>query len=151
MILNSRVESPPPEKPPAVKPPSPTLTEMLPPMPNLVTGTREEQVRQWAFFLHISQLAGIVLPVAGLVVPILIWQLKKEEFPELDRHGKNALNWIISELIYAFACAVLALLLVGIPLLLALAVVGIAFPIMAAVKAQNGEEWRYPLAIEFIK
>lgn len=114
-------------------------------------GFQVQQTRQWGMFLHLSVLAGYVVPVAGLVAPILIWQLKKDELPGLDQHGKNALNWIISEIIYAVFCALLVFVLIGIPLLIALTVLGMGFPIIAGIKANNGEVWKYPLAIEFLK
>jgi hypothetical protein len=111
----------------------------------------EQQTRQWAFFLHLSQLAGYLVPLAGLVVPIVIWQLKKDELPGIDAHGKNVVNWIISEIIYAIVCVLLVFVLIGIPLLIALGVCGIVFAILGAVKANNGEVWQYPLAITFLK
>jgi uncharacterized Tic20 family protein len=113
--------------------------------------SQEQQTRRWAFFLHLSVLAGFVVPLAGLVVPIMIWQLKKEELPAIDVHGKNALNWILSQILYAVVCVLLAFAVVGIPLLIALGAVGIVFPIIAAIKANNGEIWKYPLAIPFLK
>jgi uncharacterized Tic20 family protein len=58
------------------------------------------QVRQWALVLHLSLLAGFIIPLAGMVAPIIIWQLKKEEMPGLDAHGKVVTNWIISSIIY---------------------------------------------------
>src|SRR5262249_48027204 len=112
---------------------------------------QEEQTRQWAFYLHLSLLAGYVLPLAGYVVPILIWQLRKDDLPGIDIHGKNALNWIISKVIYAAVCAVLVFALIGIPLGIALVVVGTIFPIIAAIKANEGQTWKYPLSIPFIK
>jgi uncharacterized Tic20 family protein len=42
--------------------------------------------------LRLSMLAGYMVPMAGLIVPIVIWQLKKAELPVLDPHGKNAVN-----------------------------------------------------------
>jgi len=111
----------------------------------------EQQARMWAMFLHLSQLAGFALPLAGLVVPILIWQLKKAELPELDVHGKIVVNWILSALIYAVVCVILVFLVVGIPLLLLLAVLAIVFPIVGGIKANNGEAWKYPLSISFFK
>jgi uncharacterized Tic20 family protein len=112
---------------------------------------QEQQARQWAFFLHLSILAGFVVPIAGLVVPIAIWQLKKDELPGIDAHGKNAVNWIISAIIYAVVCVILILVIIGIPLLIALGVVAVIFPIVAAIKANNGEVWKYPLSISFLK
>jgi uncharacterized Tic20 family protein len=112
---------------------------------------QEQQTRQWGMFLHLSMLAGYVVPMAGLVVPIVIWQLKKAELPGLDPHGKNAVNWIISQILYAVGCVLLVFVLIGIPLLIALGVIGIIFPVVAAIKANNGEVWKYPLAITFFK
>ena len=111
----------------------------------------EQQARMWAMFLHLSQLAGFALPLAGLVVPILIWQLKKAELPELDVHGKIVVNWILSALIYAVVCVILIFLVVGIPHLLLLAVLAILFPIVGGNKANNGEARKYPLSISFFK
>ncbi len=82
--------------------------------------------------------------------PIIIWQIKKTELPAIDVHGKNALNWILSFLLYTVASFLLAFVLIGIPILLALGICGIVFPILAGVKANNGQVWKYPMAIPFI-
>lgn len=111
----------------------------------------EQETRQWAMFLHLSQLAGYVLPLLGLVIPIIIWQSKKEQFPILDVHGKNVVNWIISELIYGAICFVLMFIVIGIPLLGILGILAVVFPIIGGIKANNGEVWRYPMTIEILK
>jgi uncharacterized Tic20 family protein len=111
---------------------------------------KEQQARDWAMFLHLSLLLGLIIPVAGLVAPIVIWQLKRTEYPVIDIHGRIVLNWILSLLIYAAAAAVLILLLIGIPLLLALGILALIFPIIGGVKANRGEVWRYPLSIQFL-
>jgi len=92
-----------------------------------------------------------VVPIAGVVVPILIWQLKKADLPELDVHGKNAANWMISALIYAVSGVILTFVIIGGPLLIVLGVLGVVFPIIAAIKANNGEVWQYPLTIQVLK
>jgi uncharacterized protein len=109
----------------------------------------EQQTRQWAMFLHLSQFAGYAVPLGGLIVPILIWQIKKAELPGIDIHGKIVVNWMISFVIYFIISLLLAFVLIGIPLLLALGVVGIVFPIIGGIKASNGEAWKYPLSIGF--
>jgi uncharacterized Tic20 family protein len=114
-------------------------------------GASAQQSRQWAMFLHFSLLAGFAVPLAGLVAPIIIWQVKKAEYPELDVHGKIAVNWILSMVVYAIASALLILVLVGIPLLIALGVLTVVFPIVGGIKANNGEVWSYPLSIQFLK
>jgi len=112
--------------------------------------SKDQQTRQWAFLLHLSLLAGFLIPLAGLVVPILIWQLKKDDLPGIDPHGRVVANWIISEIVYAVACGVLALLVIGIPLLMALFAIGIIFPIIGGIKANDGIVWKYPLSIPFL-
>ena len=109
----------------------------------------EAQQRQWAMFLHLSTLAGFVVPLAALVAPIIIWQIKKQEMPSLDAHGCHAANWIISSVIYGIISAILCLALIGIPMLIALGLVSIIFPVIAAIKANDGIVWRYPLSFTF--
>jgi uncharacterized protein len=111
---------------------------------------RDRQARQWAMFLHLSALAGYVVFGAGFAAPILIWQLKKADYPELDVHGKNVVNWLISYVIYAVVSAVLVTVFIGIPLLMILGVVMVVFPIIGGIKANNGEVWKYPLTISFV-
>jgi len=118
--------------------------------PEAQAAAKDLRTRQWAMFLHLSLLAGFLVPLAGLIVPVIIWQLKKEELPGIDAHGKVVVNWIISGLIYAVVCSLLILVLVGIPLLGALFLVGIVFPIIGAIKANEGVVWKYPLAITFL-
>jgi hypothetical protein len=111
---------------------------------------REREVRQWAMLLHLSQLAGILLPVAGVLVPILLWQMKRAQYPELDVHGKIVANWLISYTIYMTASIVGLLVLVGFALVPVLGVLGIVFTVIGAMKANEGIAWPYPLSIRFV-
>jgi uncharacterized Tic20 family protein len=112
----------------------------------------EQQARQWAMFLHLSQLLGFtVLPLLGLVAPIIIWQIKKEQYPSIDVHGKAVVNWIISELIYGAIAFVLVFAVIGIPVLAILGMLGLVFPIIGGIKANNGELWHYPMSITIVK
>lgn len=105
----------------------------------------------WAMILHLSLLAGFIIPLGGLIVPIVIWQLKKDEFPSIDAHGKMAVNFIISMAIYTVIALILTFVLIGIFLLMLLAVVGVVLPIIAGIKANSGEVWDYPGMIKFFK
>ncbi len=102
----------------------------------------------WAMILHLSMLLGPTTLI-GYVAPIVIWQIKKNTMPEIDAHGRAAANWIISSLIYGAVCVVLFFFLIGFPLAILLAVLGIVFPIIAGIKASDGEVWNYPLSIRF--
>lgn len=117
--------------------------------PNMSLQTPEQ--KQWGLFLHLSQLLNIIIPFGGIIAPIVIWQMKKDEMPGLDAHGKMVTNWLISSLIYLVVSGILTVVLVGLLGLLAVAVMGIVFPIIGGIKANNGELWEYPLTIKFLK
>jgi uncharacterized Tic20 family protein len=86
---------------------------------------------------------------ASLSVLVDYW-FKKDEISELNEHGKNAVNWILSFIIYAGISGILCLVFVGFLLLPVVLILNIVFPIIAAVKANEGRVWRYPLAIPFL-
>ena len=106
-------------------------------------------VNVWSMYIHLSQFCGYIVPFAGLVVPIVLWQMKKGESEVIDKHGKIVLNWILSELIYGFVIGLLCLLFIGFLLIPVLAVMAIVFPIIGGIKANSGEVWPYPLSINF--
>ncbi|HVF46148.1 MAG TPA: DUF4870 domain-containing protein [Pyrinomonadaceae bacterium] len=107
--------------------------------------------RQMGMFLHLSQLANVILFPVGIIVPIILWQTQKEKMPALDAHGKMVVNWMISVTIYAVVSIILMFVIIGFLTILAVAVMGVVFPIIGAVKANNGELWQYPLTIKFLK
>ena len=115
----------------------------------------DKQANGWAFALHLTLFAGCLLPWAGFVVPIVIWQMKKEGFPIIDLHGKIVANWIVSSTIYSAVFFILLIGLQGIAWLLTLlAVIAfglfvIAFPVIGAIRALEGKTWRYPLCFDF--
>jgi uncharacterized Tic20 family protein len=111
--------------------------------------TNEE--KQMGMFLHLSQLANVILFPVGIIIPIVLWQTQKEKMPALDAHGKMVVNWIISSIIYGVVSGILAIVLIGFLGLLALIIMGIVFPIIGGIKANNGELWEYPLTIKFLK
>ena len=106
---------------------------------------------QWAMFIHLAQFTHCIAPLGGIVAPILIWQLKKDELPGIDEHGKNVVNWIVSQFLYSIVAGILTFFLIGIPLLIGLFIISILFPIVGAIKANDGKAWRYPLTIRFFK
>ena len=64
-------------------------------------------------------------------------------------HGRIVVNWIITEFLLAVLFGILCFIFIGIPLLMALGLVGIIFPIIGGIKANNGEIWNYPCSIKF--
>ncbi|MDZ7291403.1 MAG: DUF4870 domain-containing protein [candidate division KSB1 bacterium] len=112
------------------------------------TTTKDE--RTWAMFCHLSALAGFIIPFGNIIGPLVIWSIKKDEFPLVNDQGKEALNFQISMTIYIIASLVLILLLIGIPLLIGVGFFGLIVTIIAAVKANEGIKYRYPLNIRFV-
>lgn len=108
---------------------------------------RDRDARQWAMFLHLSLLAGFVVPVAGWVAPIVIWQIKKDELPGIDEHGRIVVNWMISAAIYFFVAFLLIFIVVGIPIMAVLGIITVVFPVIGGIKASKGEIWPYPMSL----
>ena len=113
-----------------------------------------KDARMWAMFCHLAGLAAFVpvVPVlGGIIGPLIIWQIKKDEYPFVDEQGKEAVNFQISILIYELVAALLCFACVGCVLLPAVIVFDVVFLVIAAIKANNGHHYRYPLTIRFIK
>lgn len=142
-----------------------------------------------ATFTHLSTLSQYIIPLGNYIFPIIIWTSKKEDSEYIDHHGKQALNFQLSVLIYTIALAAIALPIliytvlnnldvqdvhhgpeflfntiaiqenIGLIITLILAVlifIGIKVAeffliIVAALKASNGEEYKYPFTIPFLK
>lgn len=115
------------------------------------TPASQKDVNQWNFFIHLSQLSGLFIPLCNLIVPLVLWQMKKDEWPDIDAHGKQVINWQISLFIYAIIGYILVFVLVGFLVLLLLGIAFLAFAIIGAIKAQDGQLWKYPLTIRFLK
>ena len=122
-----------------------------------------EEERRWAMFAHLSILLGGLISfgwaggIGYFVGPLIIWMLKRDGMPFVADQAKEALNFAIT---VSIACAVLWMLTVmslGIGLLLTfplLTMIGIAalvLVIIAAVKANEGVAYRYPIALRLVK
>lgn len=104
----------------------------------------ERRTRQWAMFIHFSVLASWLVPLAGVVVPVLLWQLKKDELPGIQSHAYVVLNWIISSLIYGVICFLLLFVAIGVLGFFVLALLTVVYSVVGGVKANDGELWPYP-------
>jgi uncharacterized Tic20 family protein len=107
--------------------------------------------RMWAMVAHISALSGFVIPFGNILGPLIVWLLKKNEMAFVADQGKEALNFNISMTIYAVIAGLLIFILIGFALLLVLGIVWLVFVIMAAVKANEGIAYRYPLTLRLVK
>jgi len=140
---------------PAASPePAPSTEQPVSVEPEQASKEVNKDARMWAMFCHLAGLAAI-LPVVplfgGAIGALIIWQIKKDDHPFVDEHGKEALNFQISILIYAIVSGLLCFACVGFVLLPAVLIFDIVFLIIAAIKTNNGFHYRYPLCIRFIK
>ena len=118
-------------------------TDHLAPMPSPPSGVGDDKT--WAILSH------VLTSVGGFIAPLVIYLIKKDESPFVRHHAAEALNFQLSVLLYAIISLVLILVLVGLVLLFALGIGTLIFTIIAAVAASNGERYRYPLTIRFVK
>jgi len=111
--------------------------------------------RQWAVAIHASGFAGLVFPFGNILAPLILWMIKKPEGAYLDEIGKEVVNFHISFSIYAvvsiLAAILLSCLIIPIILPFVVGIGGIVLMILAIVKTSNGEDYRYPATIRFIK
>jgi uncharacterized protein len=103
--------------------------------------------QSYLLIMHLAQL----VPTFGWLVSIAMWVLNKDKDGEVNTHGKMITNWIISICIYGFVFALLTIVVIGFPLLIALGICCLVFPIIGAIKAANGQYWAYPFSMNLIK
>ncbi len=106
--------------------------------------------KMWAMLCHLSALAGFIVPFGNIIGPLVIWSLKKDEFPLVNDQGKEALNFQISILIYIFVSVILIFVAIGIIALIAVACFSLIMTVIAAIKSNEGFKYRYPLTIRFL-
>ena len=112
---------------------------------------QDKDARLWGMLTHLASLSGYAVPLGNFAGPLVVWLVKKDEYPFVDDQGKESLNFQISVLIYFVVAGVLACALVGFVLLAVVALFQIVMVIVACVKANNGEAYRYPLTIRLIQ
>ena len=116
-----------------------------------MTEVADKQANTWGMLCHLTALSGFIIPFGHVLGPLIVWLIKKDEFPFVDDQGKESLNFQISMTIYTFVAIILCFALVGFILAPALMIANIVFVILAGVKANTGEPYRYPCTIRFIK
>jgi uncharacterized Tic20 family protein len=122
----------------------------LPPPPPAPVASSD--IRTWCVLCHAAALLGLFFHFLGhLLGPLIVWLVKRGDSPEVDAHGKESLNFQISMLIYDAIAAILCILLIGIPILIALWVLNTVLVIIASIQASEGKFYRYPITIRLIK
>ena len=114
-------------------------------------GAVDQEVRNTAVAAHLSTLAGLVVPFGSVIGPLAVWLTRRDRDPFIDQAGREALNFGISIAIYGAVVLVAALMLVGIPLLVVGVVAWMVLASLAAVKASQGQAYRYPLTLRLVR
>lgn len=108
-------------------------------------------IKNRAMWCHLAGFAGILMPVVGhLLVPLLLWRHYRKAHAFIDHHGRDAINFQLSIMVYALLAFSLVLALIGllmVPLLITFQIVAM---ILAARAASAGKRYEYPLTIRFV-
>jgi uncharacterized Tic20 family protein len=120
--------------------------------PNETPAQLDRTVRNWAMGCHMIALVGLLGNGIGLVVgPLVLWLIKREDHPFIDEQGKEAVNFQITMCIALLISALLIFVAIGLFLLPVLVILDVVLTIVAALKAADGEPYRYPFAIRILK
>lgn len=138
---------------------SPPPPPPLAPLPAPTPPNQESQARMWNMLCHLSALSALVgVPFGNILGPLIIWQIKKNAFPSVEVHGKAALNFQITVTLAAMIAGGSAVLLsffcVGVllfPLVALIILGGLVCTVIAGIKANNGEAYKYPWSLELVK
>ncbi|MBI9019808.1 MAG: DUF4870 domain-containing protein [Verrucomicrobia bacterium] len=101
--------------------------------------------KSWAMGCHLIAL------MTGFVGPLILWLIKREGNPYVEKQGKEALNFQLSILLYVIICGMLSVVVIGIALMPLVWIANVIFILIASVRANEGDDYRYPLCIRFIK
>ncbi|MBY5162529.1 DUF4870 domain-containing protein [Salsipaludibacter albus] len=147
--------APPPPDAPAPPPSAPTGpgTALQPPSPDALPVTESE--RNWGMVAHLSSLVAAGIGGMGFLGPLIVWLVKKDDSRFVRHHAVEALNFNLSLLLYTLLMVMVGLTIVGLVVAIPAAVIGLVLwfvaSIVAAVKAQRGEAYRYPLTIRLVR
>lgn len=132
-----------------------TFRRMDTPVPTAPPTLPDKEERLWAMLAHLSAFAYYVSGIGHIIGPLIIWLAKRDGHSFIDDQAKEALNFQISVTLYALGavllCFTVILAIIGIPILIGLHVFQIVCMIIAAIKANDGVAFRYPLTLRLIK
>lgn len=128
------------------------MTEQVPPPPP-PPGQQSmppDQERLWAMLAHLLSFVAAYL-FLGFVAPLIVLLVFGPRSAYVRAHAVESLNFNLTWLLYGIVGVILAFLLIGIPILIALGIAYLVLVVIASVRANNGEFFRYPLTIRFIR
>jgi uncharacterized protein len=100
----------------------------------------------WCILSHLSWFIGV-----PFLLPLVVFLAMRGESNYVAENAKEALNFHISIIIYGLCCIPLVFVIVGAPLLIAIALSSLVLAIVAAVKCADGVVYRYPLTLRLVR
>jgi uncharacterized protein len=143
--MSQQVPPPQPPLPPGGGPPSGGPSGVPPGQQPL----SPDQERLWAMLAHLLSFVAAYL-FLGFVAPLIVLLVFGQRSAYVRAHAVESLNFNLSWLLYGIVAVILALLLIGIPILIALGLAYLVLIVIASIRANNGEFFRYPLTIRFV-
>ena len=106
----------------------------------------------WIQLTHLSSLTTYIFPMANILAPIIILSMKKDEYPAVEPHAKDVLNFNISFTIWYGIGWVLTLFSFGLLFMVPIVIhiLHIAFTIMAVMKVNEGKPYKYPMTLRLV-
>jgi len=117
----------------------------------LADATLTQSERTWAMLIHLSGYAGYVLGPPAIFLTLILWLSKRDASGFIDDHGREAMNYSISIWLYSIIASVLIFVFIGCLILPVLLVFDLIIVLVAAVRASNGDYFRYPITIRLIR
>ncbi len=111
--------------------------------------TKDE--RTWAMLCHFSSFCMFIFPFGNILAPLIIWLIKKDEMSFIENQAKEVLNFQISMTIYLLISGILCIILIGIPIIIGLVIFCFIITLIAAISANDGKAYRYPMNLRLIK
>jgi uncharacterized Tic20 family protein len=112
--------------------------------------TPSSDEKTMAMVCHLLGRVGYVIPFGNIVAPLVLWQMKKEGSAYIDYHGKEAVNFQIALTVYIFIAALTIMVLIGFVLAPLVGIAGLVLMVIAAIKAKDGENYRYPFIFRLL-
>ncbi len=109
----------------------------------------DRDAQQWGMIAHLSALIGFVIPFGNVIGPLVVWQMKKD-MPFVVDQGKEALNFQITVIIAVFVCLLLSFIVIGMLLLPLVGIGALVLTVIAGIKANEGEAYRYPFTLRLV-
>jgi uncharacterized Tic20 family protein len=123
-----------------------------PPAQQEALQSEDKDSRMWSIFCHLTALSAFIgVPFGNIIGPLIIWLIKKDDFHKVDDQGRESVNFQISMTIYTIVSFFLCFVIIGFLLLPIVLLVDLILVIIASVKANKGDMYRYPFTIRFIK